>query len=83
MGIVGDGDAVSVNPADFVGAGVDPVVVVCDFVVKEDVVSAEEVAGAGAAVCEMVFARREGLLIHSKFAGLSRPAPIGSSAISP
>ena len=83
MGIVGDGAAEFVNPADVVGAGVDPVVVINDFVVEEDVVSAEEVVGAGAAVCEMVFALREGLLIHSKFAGLSRPAPMGLSAISP
>lgn len=81
MGIVADG-AESVNPVDVVGAGVDPVVVIGDFVVEEDFVLAE-VVGAGAAVCEMVFASREGLLIHSKLAGLSRPAPMGSSAISP
>jgi hypothetical protein len=84
VGVVDDDTVESVDLEDVVGVGVDEVVVIGDLVVEEDVVSVEEVVGAGgAAVCEMVFAAREGLLIHSKPAGLSRPAPIGLSAISP
>lgn len=83
MGVVGDGAAGSLNLADVTGTEVDAVVVNDDVVVEEDAVPAEEIVGVGVAVCEMVSAGREGLLIHSNPAGLSKPAPMDLSVISP